>query len=307
MNELTRPRRLRRSELSTPGSSPKMLAKAAASDADLVFCDLEDSVAPNAKAQARDNVVAALHEHDWGVKSKAVRINAVETRWAHEDVIDIVTRAGEVLDLLIVPKVRSAHDIRFVDTLLEQLEERLGLQRRIGLEVLIEETVALAHVEEIAASVPRLECLIFGPGDMSASQQMRVDGIGVADDRYPGDVWHYARSRIVVAARAAGIDAVDGPFANFQDPERFRVEAGRAATLGFSGKWAIHPSQIAIANDVFSPSEEELAEARRVLELYGASEDGGVGAIADRGALIDAASARLLRNTTARAELIGMR
>jgi len=304
MTHPTRVRRLRRSELSTPGSSPKMLAKAAASDADLVFCDLEDSVAPNAKAAARDNVVAALRELDWGRKSRAVRINAVQTEWAHEDVIDVVTRAGGQLDLLIVPKVRCPDDVRFVDTLLTQLEAKLRLERPIGIEVLIEETAALADVERIARSSPRLECLIFGPGDMAASQQMRVDGIGVADGRYPGDVWHYARSRIVVAARAAGIDAVDGPFADFRDEARFREEATRAATLGFSGKWAIHPSQVAPANETFSPSPEELAEAARVLASYEASEQAGVGAIALDGQLIDAASVRLLQNTVERSELI---
>ncbi len=300
---VTRPR-LRRCELSTPGSSPRMLAKAAASDADLVFCDLEDAVAESAKERARDHVVDALRELDWGRKSRAVRINAVKTRWAHDDIIDLVTRAGDCLDLLIVPKVRTPDDVRFVDTLLSQLEEKLALERPIGLECLIEETEGLVNVEAIARSTPRLECLIFGPGDMSASQQMRVDGIGVADELYPGDVWHYARSRIVVAARAAGIDAVDGPFADFRDERRFREEATRAATLGFSGKWAIHPSQVVPAIEVFSPSEAELAKAERILASYRRGEDDGLGAVAVDGQLVDAASVRLLQNARDRAELI---
>jgi len=259
--------RLRRSELATPGSSRKMMEKAAASDADLVFLDLEDAVAPAQKEPARDHVVRALRELDWGKKLRAVRVNAADTRWAHDDVIALVEGAGVHLDLLILPKVKAPRDVWFFETLLEQLELKLGLGKRIGLEALIEEAAALARVEEIAASSPRLEALILGFGDLSASQGVRL----ALAAGYPGDLWHYARARVVVAARAHGLDAIDGPFANYRDAEGYRREATWASTLGFVGKWAIHPSQIEIANDVFAPTEQEIALARRMCEAYEAA------------------------------------
>src|SRR5205823_15065548 len=250
--------RLRRSELATPASSPKMIDKAAATDADLVFLDLEDAVAPPQKETARDNVVRALRELDWGKKLRAVRVNGADTRWAHDDVITVVEGAGAHIDLLILPKVKAPRDVWFFETLLDQLEEKLRLKNRIGLEALIEETEALSRVEEIAASSPRLEALILGFGDLSASQGMRL-GIGAdGADHYPGDIWHHARARMIVAARAHGLDAIDGPFANFKDAQGYRREATWAAMLGAVGKWAIHPSQIEIANDVFAPTQREI-------------------------------------------------
>ena len=293
--------RLRRSELATPASSEKMIAKAAASDADLVFLDLEDAVAPAEKEAARANVVRALRDLDWGRKLRAVRVNGADTRWAHDDVLTVVGQAGDRLDLLILPKVKAARDVWFFETLLDQLEAKLGLGRRIGLEVLIEEAAALARVEEIAACSPRLEALILGFGDLSASQGVRL----ALASTYPGDLWHHARARMIVAARAHGLDAIDGPFANFRDPDGYRREATWAAALGAVGKWAIHPSQIEIANDVFAPTEQEIALARRMCEAYRAAEARGAGAAGASGILVDAAAIRIFEAVLERARLTG--
>jgi citrate lyase subunit beta / citryl-CoA lyase len=302
-----RPMRLRRSELSTPGTSERMMAKAAASGADLVFLDLEDSVAPGEKEAARGRVAEALRTSEWGAKTRAVRINGVHTPWAHRDVIDVVTSAGGALDVVIIPKVKAPRDVWFVETLLEQLEAELGLDHRIGIEVLIEETEALARVEEIAGCSSRLEALILGVGDLSASQGIRTGHIGEAADRYPGDMWHYARNRMIVAARANGIDAIDGPYANFRNPDGYRREAAWAATLGCVGKWAIHPSQVELANDVFAPTAEEVEQARRAVEAVREAEAAGSGAASLGGMMIDAATARIFQVVLDRAALIEQR
>ncbi len=298
--------RLRRSELSTPGSNEAMMAKAAAGTADFVFLDLEDAVAPAEKVPSRAKVVSALRQHDWGRKTRAVRINNLETEWAYEDVIHVVEEAGDCLDVIIVPKVRSAEDVRWVDTLLSQIERKRRWERRIGLEVLIEEVEAMVNAEAIARSTPRLEALIFGPGDYSASQGVRPDATGGVSNDYPGDVWHYARNKVVIAAKAAGIEAVDGPFADFRDGEGYRRECTRASILGFTGKWCIHPSQIEIANEVFSPTERQVARARKMIAAMEEAEARGLGAVAVDGVMVDAASARLMRNVTRKADLIGM-
>lgn len=303
---MQRPNRLRRSELSTPGSSERMLQKAAASAADLVFCDLEDSVAPTQKDLARDNVIRALTELDWGSKTRAVRINDVGTPWAYADVIEVVSRAGEAVDVLIVPKVTAPRDVWFVETLLDQLEQRLPRQRPVGLEVLIEEVTGLQEVDQIARASSRLEALIFGPGDMAGSQGVAYDAIG-GSLTYPGDIWHYARARIVVAARAAGLDAVDGPFPDFADPEGYRREATASRTLGFVGKWAIHPSQIPLANETYSPSDDEVRHARRVVHSYEESIAAGQGAVTVDGAMVDAASVRVLAHVVQLADLIDLK
>jgi citrate lyase subunit beta / citryl-CoA lyase len=234
-----RPTRLRRSQLSVPGISEKMIAKGAASDADHVFLDLEDAVAPSMKPSARKTIVEGLNGLDWGKKTRCVRVNDVTTEWCFEDVIEVVEGAGKNLDTIMLTKATRAADVQFVELLLNQLEAKLNLTRPIGIEVLIEEAAGLQHVEEIAASSPRLEALIFGMGDYSASQQMNLRGWG--SDGYPGDIFHYPRFRITMAARAAGLDPIDGPFANFRDEEGYRREAKRAHMLGMAGKWAIHP------------------------------------------------------------------
>lgn len=290
------PHRLRRSELATPGSSPKMIAKAAASTADLVFLDLEDSVAPANKVGARANIIAGLKEHDWGTTTRAVRINEVGSQWCHREVIDLVTEAGADIEVIIIPKVRSAREVWFVDTLLTELEASLDLPHRIGLEVLIEEVEALVNVDEIAACCDRLEALILGVGDLAASQGVRLGHIGESG-AYPGDIWHYARARMVVAARAAGIDAIDGPYSNFGDPDGYRREAGWATALGCVGKWAIHPSQVDIAHEVFSPTEKEVSRAQAVIDAVRQSEAEGAGAANLDGFMIDAATARVFQVT----------
>jgi citrate lyase subunit beta/citryl-CoA lyase len=251
---MTKPARLRRSQLSVPGSSEKMLAKGAASEADHVFCDLEDAVAPSAKVEARDKIAWALNNLDWGRKTRCVRINDVTTEFCHGDIITIVEKAGANLDTIMLTKPYNAGDVQFLDLMLGQLEKKLKLDRRIGIEVLIEEVQALQNVEAIAACTDRLEALIFGMGDYSASQGIETRNIG-DEDGYPGDIFHYARFRITMAARAAKIDAIDGPYANFKNETGYRREANRARALGMVGKWAIHPSQIAPALEIFSPGK----------------------------------------------------
>jgi citrate lyase subunit beta/citryl-CoA lyase len=306
--------RLRRSELSTPGTSPKMMAKAAESGADLVFLDLEDAVAPAEKPGARKLVVDALTGLDWGDKTRACRINGTQTAWCHDDLIEVVTGAGSCLDVVIVPKVKSPRDVWFVDDLLTQLEQKLGLAvGGIGLEVLIEETEALAVVEAIAASSPRLETLILGVGDLSASQGIRARHIGAADGAgggapapYPGDMWHYARNRMIVAARANGLDAIDGPYADFHDTDGYRREAAWAATLGAVGKWCIHPNQISVANEVFAPTRAEIDQALQVVAAVRAAEADGQGAARLGGVMVDAATARVFDGVLHRARLCGL-
>jgi citrate lyase subunit beta / citryl-CoA lyase len=296
--------RARRSELATPASSERMCEKAARSGADLVFLDLEDACAPVAKEGARSTAVAALTGLDWGRTVRAVRINGLETPWCHGDVIDVVTGAREALDVLIVPKVRSARDVWWVDVLLTQLEAKLGLERRIALEVLIEDADGLANAVQVARASERLEALIFGAGDLSASLHARVDGNFEPLGEYPGDFWHFARAQVVTAARIAGIDAVDAPYPAYRDPDGFRRRAVHASLLGFDGKWAIHPDQVTIANEVFSPTPEEVEEARAAMAAYRKVEAEGVGAIGRDGRLVDAAHMRLAANVLHRASLV---
>lgn len=297
--------RLRRSELSTPGSNEHMLRKAAVSQADLVLLDLEDAVSPDAKAEARIHVIEALTTLDWGKKTRAVRVNNLESEYAYQDIITVVEEAGEQLDILILPKIKEARDVWWVDVLLTQIEKRLHRTRPIMLEAFIEEVEAMLHVEEIARASSRLEALIFGPGDYSASQGVDSRGIDGSFAIYP-DTWYYARNRIAIAAHAAGIDAIDGAFANFKDPEGYRRECLRARALGFVGKWTIHPSQIEIANEIFSPTPDEIAEARKIDSAYHEAQERGVGAIAVDGKMVDAAIARSIQNTLRKADLLGL-
>lgn len=298
--------RLRRSELSTPASSEKMIERAAASSADLVFLDLEDSVSPHEKVAARAKVVRALNTLDWGKKTRAVRINDLESEYAYQDIITVVEEAGEHLDIVIVPKVKSARDVWWVDVLLSQIEKRLKRSRRIGIEVLIEEVEAMLNVEEIARASSRLEAIIFGHIDYSASQGIDARYAGNDLGAYPGDLWHYARNRVVIAARAAGIDAIDGPYLDFKNAEGYRREAARAKILGMVGKWAIHPSQIDLANAIFSPTPEEVTRARKLDALYSEAQEKGLGAVAFEGKLIDVAVVRSARNIIQQANMIGM-
>ncbi|MGO8860184.1 MAG: HpcH/HpaI aldolase/citrate lyase family protein [Acidimicrobiales bacterium] len=295
--------RARRSELATPASSERMCEKAAGSGADLVFLDLEDACAPVVKEAARGIAVRALTSFDWGRTVRAVRINGLQTQWCHGDIIEVVTGARESLDVLIVPKARSARDVWWVDVLLTQLETELGLSKRIGLEVLIEEAEGLSNAAEIAGASDRLEAIIFGAGDLSASMRARVDGNFDPISEYPGDFWHFARFQVLTAARGAGIDAIDAPYPAYKDRDGYRRSAVHASLLGFDGKWAIHPDQIAIANEVFSPTRSEIEEARQSMETYRRSEAEGVGAIGREGKLVDAAHMRLAANVLYKASL----
>src|SRR5207244_4270359 len=222
--------------------------KAPSSGADLVFLDLEDACAPSVKDAARTIAVKALTQLDWGRTVRAVRINGIDTPWCHDDIVELVTGAGEHLDVLIVPKARDARDVWWVDVLLTQLETKLRLTKRIGLEVLIEEAEGLANAVEIARSSERLEAIIFGAGDLSASPRARVDGNFDPLGEYPGDFWHHARVQVVAAARLAGIDAIDAPYPAYHDPDGYRRSATHASLLGFDGKWASHPGQVPIAD-----------------------------------------------------------
>ncbi len=296
------PRRPRRCQLSVPGSSERMLAKAAGLTLDHVFLDLEDAVAPNAKPVARTMVVDALNELEWRPRTVCVRINDVETEWCHDDIIDVVTGAGGRLDTIMLTKAKRASDVMFVHLLLDQLEAKLGLERRIGIECLIEEVEGMMNVDEIAACSDRLECLVFGMGDYSASQEMQIFTAG---ERYPPDVWHYPRYRMTIACRANGLDPVDGPFANFRNSEAYLKEAERAHVLGMAGKWAIHPSQVELANRVFTPDAAAVAAARAQKAAYEDAQRQGRGAINVDGVMVDAASIRLVQNLIDRADLIG--
>ena len=277
-----RPKRLRRCQLSVPGSSEKMMTKAAALGVDFVFLDLEDAVAPSEKRASRGRIVDALNNLDWGRSVRCVRVNDLTTEYAYEDIIEVVEGARENLDLIMLPKAMSAADVQFVDKLLTMMEKKLGLKKRIGIDVLIEEVEAMMRVNEIAASTPRLECLIFGMGDYSASQGVSIRDIG-GSGGYPGDIWHYQRQQMTIACRANRIDAVDGPFADFKQPDVYREEARRAMILGMVGKWAIHPSQVEIAHEVFSPKPEEVAQMEAALAAAEAAGPGELGRRAKRG------------------------
>ncbi|WP_170400087.1 HpcH/HpaI aldolase/citrate lyase family protein [Ruegeria arenilitoris] len=301
------PARLNRSELAVPGSQPGMFEKAAQSDVDVIFLDLEDAVAPDEKEQARKNIIEALNDIDWGNKTMSVRINGLDTHYMYRDVVDVVEQAGERLDLIMIPKVGTAADVYAVDMLVTQIEDAKGYKKRIGFEHIIETALGMQNVSEIAAASKRNESLHFGVADYAASTRARTTIIGGVNPDYSvltdadadggrlthwGDMWHYALARMVVAARANGLRPIDGPFGDFQDPDGYRAAAKRAAVLGCEGKWAIHPSQIALANEVMSPSEAEVTKAQRILVAMAEAESAGKGAVSLDGRLIDYASIR---------------
>jgi citrate lyase beta subunit len=290
--------RLQRSELAVPGSQPAMFKKALESEADYVFLDLEDAVAPADKDQARKNVIAGLLEHDWRGRAKTVciRINGIDTQYMYRDVVDVVEQAGRELDGVLVPKVGVPADVYLIDALLTQIETACRIPHRIGIEVLIETALGMANVEAIAQASPRLEAMHFGVADLAASLRARTVSIGGLNPDYPGDQWHAALSRMVTACRAYGLRAIDGPYGDFKDAEGYLAAARRAAALGYEGKWAIHPSQIALANDVFTPPAAEVDRARRILDALEEAAREGRGAAQLDGRMIDAASARMAQN-----------
>jgi citrate lyase beta subunit len=297
--------RAERSVLATPGSNPRMIAKALASEADVVMIDLEDAVAPEAKAAARAEVAAALSDGDWRGRSRTFRINALDTPWFVRDLVEVIEGSNGQVDLIVVPKVAGAGDVQTVATMLSSLEAAAGKGEPIGLEVQIESAAGLVNCEAIAAASPRVEALVFGPGDYAASIGMPLAAIGMPDRwdaTYPGHRWHYPLHLILVAARAAGLRAIDGPYADFRDEAGFRRSCLTARALGYDGKWCIHPSQVPIANEVFTPDESEIAWAQEVLAANAAAEREGRGSFALHGQMVDAATLRMARSTLARAE-----
>lgn len=282
-----------------------MLEKASGLQVDEVFLDLEDAVAPAAKSDARGLVVEAVNRHQWLPKTICVRINDVETHYCHDDIIEVVTGAGNRIDTIMLTKAKSAQDVMFVHNLLNQLEIKLGIEKRIGIECLVEEVEGIARVDEIAASSDRLEALTFGMGDYAASQKMQLQSIGGSGD-YPPDIWHYPRYRMIVACHSNGLDPVDGPFANFSDTDTFRVECQRCLTLGMSGKWAIHPNQVAPAMEIFTPDAQAVTRARKHQQAYSEALAQGIGAITIDGEMVDAATIRIARNIIDRADLYGI-
>lgn len=299
--------RLNRSELAVPGSQTDLFEKAAASEADVIFLDMEDAVAPDEKEQARKNIIQALNDIDWGNKTMSIRINGLDTHYMYRDVVDVVEQAGEKLDLIMIPKVGTAADVYAIDMLVTQIEDAKGFTKRIGFEHIIETALGMQNITDIAAASKRNESLHFGVADYAASTRARTTVIGGVNKDYAvltdplddhsrdvhwGDMWHYALSRMVVACRANGLRPVDGPFGDFGDEDGYVAAARRAAVLGCEGKWAIHPKQITLANKVMSPSEEEITKASRILEAMAEAAAAGKGAVSLDGRLIDYASIR---------------
>jgi malyl-CoA/(S)-citramalyl-CoA lyase len=310
--------RLHRSELAVPGSNPGLFEKAARSAADIVFLDLEDAVAPDDKEAARRNIIRGLNEIDWGARTMMIRINGLDTHYMYRDVVDIVESCPR-LDMILIPKVGVPQDVYAVDVLVTQIEAARKRTKRIGFEVLIETALGMANVEGIAQSSRRLEAMSFGVADYAASTRARTTVIGgvhrdsgvLTDKDEQGnrqyfwtDPWHAAQTRMMVACRAYGLRPIDGPFGDFGDPDGFVAAANRAAVLGYEGKWAIHPSQIDLANRVFTPSAAEVSKARRIVEAMAQAAREGKGAVSLDGRLIDIASIRMAEALLAKAEAI---
>ncbi len=311
--------RLNRSELAVPGSSPKFFEKAAEGKADVVFLDLEDAVAPDDKIPARKNIIEALNDLDWSGHTMSIRINGLDTHYMYRDVVEILEGAPGKLDLIMIPKAGTAADIYALDMLVTQIEDATKVEKRIGFELIIETALGMMNVDELAAASPRLEALHFGVADYAASTKARTTVIGGPNKDYHvltdpdddgnrdvhwGDMWHYPIARMVVAARANGLRPIDGPFGDFSDPDGFVAQAKRSSTLGCEGKWAIHPSQVELANDCFSPSEEEVTRAKRIIEAMEEAQREGKGAVALDGRLIDIASIKQAEVMVQKAEQI---
>jgi len=311
--------RLNRSTLAVPGAKPKFFEKASAGPADVIFFDLEDSVPPDQKAQARKDVIDALNDLDFRGKSISVRINGLDTHYMYRDLVDVVEQAGSRLDLILVPKVGCAADIYALDMLLTQIEQAKGIKKRIGLELLIETPLGLRNIGEIAAASPRNESIIFGSADYATAAGIQTRTIGGPNPDYHvltdadsegdrqlhwGDMWHYPLVRVVAAARAEGLRPIDGPFADIKDPDGWLASAKRARTLGCEGKMVIHPSQVEPANELFKPSADEVTQARCILEALEQAEQTGAGAVMLEGKMIDIASIRQAEATVKKAELV---
>ncbi|WP_171178154.1 L-malyl-CoA/beta-methylmalyl-CoA lyase [Ruegeria sp. HKCCD8929] len=307
------PARPNRCQLFGPGSNTKLFPKMAASAADVINLDLEDSVAPSDKDVARANVIEALNTVDWGNKYMSVRINGLDTPYWYRDVVDVLEQAGDRLDQIMIPKVGCAADVYAVDALVTAIERAKGRTKPVSFEVIIESAAGIAHVEEIAASSPRMQAMSLGAADFAASMGMQTTGIGGTQENYYmlregekhwSDPWHWAQATIVAACRTHGVLPVDGPFGDFSDDEGYIAQAKRSATLGMVGKWAIHPKQIALANQVFTPSDEAVGEAREILAAMEQAKANGEGATVYKGRLVDIASIKQAEVIVAQAELI---
>ncbi|KRS19504.1 L-malyl-CoA/beta-methylmalyl-CoA lyase [Roseovarius indicus] len=302
-----------RCQLFGPGSNVKLFEKMASSAADVINIDLEDSVAPTDKDAARANTIKAINEVDWGNKTLSVRINGLDTGWWYRDVVDLLEQAGERLDQIMIPKVGCAADIYAVDALVTAVEKAKDRKKALKFEVIIESAAGIAHVEEIAAASPRLVAMSLGAADFAASMGMSTTGIGGTQanyymlhegQNYWADPWHWATTAIVAACRTHGVLPVDGPFGDFSDDEGFRAQARRVATLGMVGKWAIHPKQIALANEIFTPSDEAVQEAREILQAMEDAKARGEGATTYKGRLVDIASIKQAEGIVRQAEMI---
>jgi len=304
-----RKQRLQRSYLAVPGSNPTMIDRALKSAADYVFLDCEDAVAPPDKEQARKNIIQALNDLDWKAANKtvSVRINGLDTHYMYRDVVDIMEQAGAKLDTILIPKVGVPADVYTVECIVSQIEVAKGLPNKVGTEALIETPLGMANVEAIAAAPSRLESMHFGVADYAAFNKARTVVIGGLNPDYPGDQWHFALSRMTVACRAYGLRPIDGPFGDFSDPDGYTAAAKRAAALGIEGKWAIHPSQIELANAVFSPLPAEVDKAHRIIAALKEAEAQGKGAASLDGKMIDAASEKMARNILVVADAISKR
>ncbi|WEF25722.1 L-malyl-CoA/beta-methylmalyl-CoA lyase [Paracoccus sp. S3-43] len=307
------PARLNRCQLFGPGSRESLFEKMAKSAADVVNLDLEDSVAPDDKDRARANIIQAIGDIDWGDKTLSVRINGLDTPFWYRDVVDLLEQAGERLDQIMIPKAGNASDIYAVDALVTAVERAKGRGKRIGFEAIIESAAGICHVEEIAAASPRMQAISLGAADFAASMGMATTGIGGTQEnyymiregqKYWPDPWHWAQAAIVAACRTHGLLPVDGPFGDFSDSDGFVAQARRSATLGMVGKWAIHPSQVALANEVFSPSESAVTEAREILAAMEKAKVEGAGATVYKGRLVDIASIKQAEVIVRQAELI---
>ncbi|MGB0959729.1 MAG: L-malyl-CoA/beta-methylmalyl-CoA lyase [Halocynthiibacter sp.] len=309
----TAPARPNRCQLFGPGSNTKLFPKMAASAADVINLDLEDSVAPSDKDTARANIIEALNTIDWGNKYMSVRINGLDTPYWYRDVVDLLEQAGDRIDQIMIPKVGCAADVYAVDALVTAIETAKGRTKPVSFEVIIESAAGIAHVEEIAASSPRMQAMSLGAADFAASMGMQTTGIGGTQENYYmlrggekhwSDPWHWAQAAIVAACRTHGVLPVDGPFGDFSDDEGYIAQAKRSATLGMVGKWAIHPKQIALANDVFTPSEDAVAEAREILAAMETAKANGEGATVYKGRLVDIASIKQAEVIVSQSEMI---
>ncbi|MGR3655048.1 HpcH/HpaI aldolase/citrate lyase family protein, partial [Paracoccus sp. (in: a-proteobacteria)] len=307
------PARLNRCQLFGPGSRDSLFEKMAKSEADVINIDLEDSVAPDDKEQARKNAIQAIGDVDWGSKTLSVRINGLDTPFWYRDVVELLEQADERLDQIMIPKAGNAGDIYAVDALVTAIERAKGRKKKIGFEVIVESAAGLCHVEEIAAASPRMQAISLGAADFAASMGMATTGIGGTQEnyymiregqKYWSDPWHWAQTAIVSACRTHGLLPVDGPFGDFSDQDGFIAQARRSATLGMVGKWAIHPGQIALANAVFSPSEAALTEAKEILAAMERAKAEGAGATVYKGRLVDIASIKQAEVIVRQSELI---